>query len=562
MADWLPLTRAALPGPRHRPAALRAGEVLDHARFATDVARWQAAFAGVDGTRIAIYFEDAYDFATALFGAWHAGKQPVLPGDAQPATVARLLPQVDACAGDLPGALQPAAIPASGLRELDLRDTRLVIYTSGSSGQPLAIHKRLAQLDAEIAHLEAVFGPRVSEGDPLVFSTVSHQHIYGLLFVTLWPLAAGRRVAVERIVYPEQMAERLAEGPSVLVSSPAHLKRLPDTMAWAPAKMQLRAIFSSGGPLPPESAQQAHALLGQSPIEVYGSSETGGVAWRQRAFDSDAWTPLPGVQWRLQEDTLCVQSAHLDGSDWWETSDRARALEGGRFLLQGRADRIAKIEEKRVSLVAMEEALVATGAVAEARALLVPGDGGPRLGVVAVPSDSGWNTLRSGGKRALNEALRRDLLRGFERVVLPRRFRYVRELPVNSQGKATEALLTALFQPDRPAGQWQLRESARAVVSLAIHADLRVFDGHFPGAPVLPGVAQLDWVVQFGREAFPLPPQFLRAEQLKFQQPVLPPAQLQLQLEWNAETGQLAFRYTAQDATCSSGRLVFGSAHV
>ena len=59
------------------------------------------------------------------------------------------------------------------------------------------------------------------------------------------------------------------------------------------ARTQVRAIFSSGGPLLPESSQQAHALLGQSPTEVYGSSETGGVAWRQRARDGDAWTARP-----------------------------------------------------------------------------------------------------------------------------------------------------------------------------------------------------------------------------------------------------------------------------
>lgn len=563
MADWIPLARAALPGPRGRLVALRAGERLDHARFAHDAGCWQAAFAQVPGPRVALYFDDAYDFAAALFGAWHAGKLPVLPGDAQLATVQRLLPQVDACAGGLPRALQPAAAPAAVQRELDLHETRLVIYTSGSSGQPLAIQKRLAQLDAEVQHLQAVFGARIaSDGEPLVLSTVTHQHIYGLLFVTLWPLAAGRCIAVERIAYPEQMAQRLASQPSVLVSSPAHLRRLPEALQWDAARSQLRAIFSSGGPLPPESAQQAHALLGHSPIEVYGSSETGGVAWRQRAHDGDAWTPLPGVHWRLQEDTLWVQSAHLDGPDWWETSDRAKALDDGRFVLQGRADRIAKIEEKRVSLVAMEEALLATGDIAEARALLVPGDAGSRLGVVAVPSARGWESLRAGGKHRFNEQLRAALLRGFERVVLPRRFRYLRELPVNTQGKATEALLLALFQPERPAVHWDERSAGQAVATLAVHAGLRVFDGHFPGARVLPGVAQLDWAAELAREAFALPPHFLRAEQLKFQQPVLPPLQLQLHLAWKPEAGYVSFRYTSGRGLHSGGRLVFGAAHV
>ena len=562
MADWLALTRAALPGPQGRAVARRGGEVLSHARFAADVARWQATFAARSGPRVALYFDDAYDFACALFGAWHAGKVAVLPGDAQPATLARLLPQVDACAGDLPGALQPAATGGEALQPLDLRETCAVIYTSGSSGQPIAIHKRLVQLDSEIQHLEQVFGAGLDAGGAAVIhATVSHQHIYGLLFVTTWPLAAGRLVEVEKIAYPEQMAQRLGREPSVLVSSPAHLRRLPEGLDWTATRAQVRAVFSSGGPLPPESSQQAHALLGPSPTEVYGSSETGGVAWRRRARDGDAWTALPGVQWRLKDDTLWVQSSHLEGDDWWETADRAKVLDDGRFVLQGRADRIAKIEEKRVSLVALEDVLLASGAIAEAKALLVASEHGPRLAVVAVPNAEGWATLQAHGKLALNGQLRVHLLQSFERVVLPRRFRYVRELPVNTQGKATEALLAALFQPELPRAQWRERRPPQAAVRLDIVPQLRVFDGHFTGAPVLPGVVQLDWAIQFGRQAFELPARFLRAEQLKFSQPVLPPLQLELALEWNDAARQLQFSFSSQRGLHSSGRLVFGAHH-
>lgn len=564
MAEWIPLSRAALPAPAGRIVAVRGGEAITHERFRADVARWRAAFAVLPGSRIALYSEDSYEFACALFGAWHAGKVVVVPGDAQPETVARLLPEVDGCAGALPQAVQPAAVgDVDALQPLDLRTTLAVIHTSGSSGRPLAIRKRLAQLDAEVQHLEAVFGAGLdAAGPPVIHATVSHQHIYGLLFVTTWPLAAGRVVAVEKIAFPEQMAERLGPGASVLVASPAHLRRLPETLDWSAARTGLRAIFSSGGPLPPEASQQAHAATGCSPTEVYGSSETGGVAWRQRTVHGDAWTPLPGVAWRLKDGTLCVRSAHLDGPDWWETSDRAQALDGGRFVLQGRADRIAKIAEKRVSLVAMEEALAAGGLVAEARTLMLEDAMGPRLAMVGVPTDAGWHLLRTQGKRALNEALRAHLLRGFERVVLPRRFRYVRELPVNTQGKATEALLSMLFQAELPPSRWRERRLPQAAVTLDLVPQLRVFDGHFPGAPVLPGVVQLDWAIRYAREAFAdLPKHFLRAEQLKFLKPAIPPLQLELTLDWSAAARQLTFQYSSQLGPHASGRIVFGDAH-
>src|SRR5438270_13955523 len=107
MADWISLTEVAV-GSRgaQRVVALRSGRQLPHAQFVADVGCWQAAFTAVPGTSVAIHAEDGYLFATALFGAWHANKVAVLPGDAQPATLERLRGLVSAVAGDLPGSLQ------------------------------------------------------------------------------------------------------------------------------------------------------------------------------------------------------------------------------------------------------------------------------------------------------------------------------------------------------------------------------------------------------------------------------------------------------------------------
>jgi 3-hydroxymyristoyl/3-hydroxydecanoyl-(acyl carrier protein) dehydratase len=74
-------------------------------------------------------------------------------------------------------------------------------------------------------------------------------------------------------------------------------------------------------------------------------------------------------------------------------------------------------------------------------------------------------------------------------------------------------------------------------------------------------VVQLDWAMQFGRQAFALPRRFLRAEQLKFSQPVLPPLQVELALEWNDSTRQLNFKFSSQRGQHSSGRLLFGADH-
>ena len=77
--------------------------------------------------------------------------------------------------------------------------------------------------------------------------------------------------------------------PAVLVASPAHLKRLPPALPWGLAAARLSGLFSSGGPLPDAALADCRSLLLQAPIEVYGSTETGGIAWRRRdEFGSSA----------------------------------------------------------------------------------------------------------------------------------------------------------------------------------------------------------------------------------------------------------------------------------
>jgi acyl-CoA synthetase (AMP-forming)/AMP-acid ligase II/3-hydroxymyristoyl/3-hydroxydecanoyl-(acyl carrier protein) dehydratase len=561
MADWLPLPQvASRPGLPDRPVAWCGTELRHRARFVADVSAWHATFLAQPGRRFALYFDDGYTFAAALYGAWHAGKEIVLPGDVQAATLERLAREADGRAGVLPGAIAAPAPGARGnaapLAPLDPQQTRTVIYTSGSGGEPLAIDKRLSQLDAEMQTLQAAFGSQIG-ATAAVHTTVSHQHIYGLLFHILWPLAAGRPFVSHRMEYPEEMARDLARAPCVLVSSPAHLRRLPATLDWHGARAALRAVFSSGGPLPDDAAGDALRLLGCSPIEVFGSSETGGIARRQRSVDGEHWQPLPGIEWRIDDGLLSVRSRHLADDGWWLTADRVQALPEGGFVLLGRTDRIVKIEEKRVSLSAIEQALVAGGEVAEARALLLHGQAGARLGVAAVLTGAGWDRLRTHGRRALGDRLREALAQQVERVALPRRWRFVKALPVNAQGKITEALLAALFRPAMPEPQWQSRGPAEAVAVLDIGADLLVFDGHFPQAPLVPGVAQIDWAVALGRRCFDMPLLFSQAEALKFQRPIQPGMRIELTLQWDAPRATLTFRYHAGAGVHASGRLVF-----
>ncbi|WP_372524492.1 AMP-binding protein [Piscinibacter sp.] len=565
MSEWLPLTEvASRAGLSDRAVAWRDAQALDRAAFLREVGRWQAAFAAQSGQRFALYIEDPFDFAAALYGAWHAGKTPYLPGDAQPATIERLTRLVDGLAGDLPGGMRPADEPApQPTRSLDLVDTRVVMFTSGSSGEPAALEKKLAQLDAEIHTQHAAFGTRwARHADLSVYATVSHQHIYGLLFLVLWPLAAGRRFVTRRLAYAEEMAARLGPAPSLLVSSPAHLKRLPESIDWTLARRGLQAVLSSGGPLPPEAALQAAQCFGAAPIEIFGSSETGGIAWRQRTVHADRWQPLPQVEWRIDDGLLAVRSPYLPDAQWWLTADRVRADADGSFVMLGRADRIVKIEEKRVSLSAIERRLAESPLLADARVLALAAGTGLRVAAVVVLSDAGRAALAAQGRRAFNEALRAWLAGSVERIALPRRWRHVAALPVNAQGKTTEAALAALFDDDMPSVQWIECGATEARAEFSVEAGDAAFDGHFPAAAILPGVIQLDWAIRCGRDCFALAAPVAGLEVLKFQQPVLPGTKLTLALHWKPETRAMTFRITSTAGVHASGRVLFAVSDV
>ncbi|MBP3858845.1 MULTISPECIES: AMP-binding protein [Pseudomonas] len=549
--NWINLEHLLLKG--HADRRVSVDPELNHDTLRERALRLAGGLQQRGVRRVAVHLEDAAELAQALLGAWQAGVSVLLPADLQAQTRLRWDSQVDLwiTQSEELQDLYADPLPAA---QLDLDQCQLSLCTSGSSGEPKRIDKSLRQMANEVQALEQLWGADL--GDACIIASVAAQHIYGLLFRVLWPLCAGRSFVRKQLAFPEDMQRASREHAAFAwIASPALLKRMADNLDW-PALSSVRRVFSSGGALPEEAARTLFERLGQWPTEILGSSETGGIAWRQ---GQHLWQPFADVQLSQSSDgALIIASSYLPKGHVEHTADAARIEADGRFELLGRLDRIVKLEEKRISLPMLEQALVSHDWVAEAR-LGVVHDQRASLGALLVLSASGLFALREQGRRALTHTLRQHLSQHCEAVALPRRWRLLRQLPLNSQGKLPQARIDALLLAPRPklpevlsqsedAGQWTL--------NLSIPPDLAFFSGHFPKTPVLPGVVQVDWAMVLGQQLLDLPPRFAGMEVLKFQQLVRPGDAIELTLRFDSERAKLHFAYRNATAPCSSGRIV------
>lgn len=613
MLNLLPLSQLLALRQDDYPIAWLAGRPLTLQQLRRDVAALSHWLQAQPGRRWALCYQESYRFTVALLACAHGGCHAVLPGHNRAAQLAELSAHFDGVLTDLPqlvSDLGPTAWLVDGLSssDLTLRDDRrephlptwqglsLTLFTSGSTGEPKAIHKGLQQLEAEVRVQAELWQASLSSASQsALLASVSHQHIYGLLFRILLPLCAGIPFVAETVEYPEQLSRWRAQHPAqpwLFVSSPAFLARLDPELPVA----DCHHIFSSGGPLPHGAAQLSQQLYGQWPVEIYGSSETGGIAWRQaetawRQADTVSrqaqsreglWRPFPGVETCQDEQgTLLIRSPFLDSEAWWSTSDRVALSDSG-FALVGRQDRLIKLAEKRISLDEVERRLRASPWVAEAAAVPLTLANRDLLAAALVLTPEGehqWHTLGAGHFLL---ALRQSLRSWLEPVALPRRVRPLAALPRNSQGKLAYAELKALclqelpLDPDRaqplshatsaaaeplrwPPIREQLQqaegESQRLTLALWLDPKLLWFQGHFPQAPLLPGVVQIHLAIHYAQQLLGMQGTFAGMEMVKFQQPLRPATMATLQLLWQPVTGKLHFTYLLGDEPASSGRI-------
>jgi acyl-coenzyme A synthetase/AMP-(fatty) acid ligase/3-hydroxymyristoyl/3-hydroxydecanoyl-(acyl carrier protein) dehydratase len=561
-----PLSYCALPSNTQTPIAVYHGEVISSARFNSEVNQLAASFSKLKNDKFALYYEQTYSFCVSLFALLHSNKKIWIAANNKSSMATQLTERGCMLLGDWGG--DEASITVNApcnfqLMPLDPNEPCITIFTSGSSGQAKEIHKTLQQFQTEIETLEHCWGADL--GDAQILATVSHQHIYGLLFRLLWPLAAGRCFHSDMYLSPEPLL-KVAEGISACwVASPAQLKRLDEMTPWLQLS-KLKALFSSGGALPLASVTQIFQQSRQKVLEVYGSSETGGIAWRQ-SVDDALWTAFDGINISVDEkgqnylsSPYLAEKKQGDNLPLYKMDDKIKLLANNQFELLGRLDRIVKIEEKRLSLDELESALNKIEWIQLSYTLLLA-DKRDKIASVIVLTQSGQDYLQQYGRASLIKQLRKRLMDSFETVVLPKKWLFINALPMTAQGKINRELLVQLFSLDpirSPQIQYCSFQEQTVELQCRIAPNLIYFSGHFLEQPILPGVTQLAWAERFAKIFFPINAPFLRMEVVKFKKIIQPEAIIKINLSWKADSGKLYFEITSAAHAHSSGRIVYG----
>jgi 3-hydroxymyristoyl/3-hydroxydecanoyl-(acyl carrier protein) dehydratase len=100
-------------------------------------------------------------------------------------------------------------------------------------------------------------------------------------------------------------------------------------------------------------------------------------------------------------------------------------------------------------------------------------------------------------------------------------------------------------------------ENETVELSFFVPEDLDYFNGHFPNTPILAGVVQLHWAVEYAKEQFSFTHRNVQnLEVLKFKAVIVPGQNLQLTLTKKSNE-KIIFSYVSDKGQHASGRIVF-----
>jgi acyl-coenzyme A synthetase/AMP-(fatty) acid ligase len=332
--------------------------------------------------------------------------------------------------------------------DLALEDPALVVFTSGTTGEPRAALHVQRYLPGQRAQAQHWLGAREGE---LVWCTTATGWSKSARNVFLAPwLCGAAAMIVDGRFEPEQRLELIErEQVNVVCQAPTEYRVVAKRAELRPMA-SVRRLVSAGEALNPEVIEAWRQATGLEISDGYGQTETGHLTGNlvgAEVRDGSMGKPLPGFDLRVSDDVLEVRVAscptffgrYLDAEpfdgEWWPTGDVVRQDDDGYLWYEGRNDDLIMSAGYRIGPFEVESALLTHPAVAEAAAVPAPdAERGAVVRAVVVPRD-----------REPSEDLARELQEHVKAVTAPYKYPrivdFAAELPKTASGKIKRAAL-------------------------------------------------------------------------------------------------------------------------
>ena len=403
-----------------------------------------------DAVKVAIYFDNTYNFIAAFYALVLLDLKPLLLSYVKDKFLEENLNGYDLILTDndlgYKRAVNVRDIKCEDMDLLDvdftdlhLNDRCFYLQTSGSTQNPKLILKSIEQMDAESATLITMLKSCYSTAQKgfkssdtsIMLGSVFPNHMYGLTFRVFLCMNLGLFFDASLIHYSEELLKYKNKN-IVFISSPAFLKRLDPAFDYR----SIVHTFSAGGAIDKEVAKAYQSKSGSHITEIYGSSETGVIAYKSHP-DLSMFRLFDGVE-IVKSDESFILSSKMAGSNI-VLDDVLDFVSKTDFAILGRKDRIVKIEEKRISISLIERYISELEAVCENKVVVLNRKGRDILGVVVVAADK--NIER---KELLSQI--KDYLRSrVDNIAIPRMIRIIDGFKHNTMGKILNADLLELF---------------------------------------------------------------------------------------------------------------------
>jgi acyl-coenzyme A synthetase/AMP-(fatty) acid ligase len=445
-------------GPAHHPLARTFCGPRDHVFLRDDRQAWtvdrllslagdvaEAVPPGA-GARVAVRARSAAFVVASLVGLWQGRRHPLLL-DPVVGEEAAGNGHLDDGMPTLVPAWEGAAPPEIAVAETgrataqpslpSLDDTILAFFTSGSTGAPKIVPKRDFQLRQQFAIEPAWLG---LHGPIRSISLVPAHHILGYIYGFNLPAATGGSVVFPPGSSPRAWIDAVRrERPSLVVGVPLHYRLISQALT---EPLPEALYLSSGGMLPASVGEAFRDRAGWPIVQVYGSTEAGGIATR---IGVGPWQPLPGLDWhpRAADGRLVIRSPWQDPPHSWHHLDDVVERADAGFALVGRADSVVKVGGRRFSLAEVVQAAQSSPLVDQAQAVTYTRYGELAVALFVVAQRS------SGLTQADVRAFLAGRLAPFK---VPRTIRVLDELPSHGIGKIDDAALRRLADSDADPG--------------------------------------------------------------------------------------------------------------